>query len=173
MKPFYQDDRATIYNCSATIFESDVIVLDPPGLLYGSNIFKANVFYIFCGKQAPFYEAQFPDRRVSRVGWQFTVPDSEGFVREVHTDVVLVVGNVKVPGMAVYHLEPIQNRTNRWERPIDFMMNLLAESEGSVLDPFMGSGATLIAAKRQGRDSIGFEIDEMLCKIAAERLSKI
>jgi len=61
------------------------------------------------------------------------------------------------------------------EKPVALLCELVESSSRigeSVLDPFMGSGATLEAAKIERREAIGIEIEEPYCEIAAKRLSQ-
>jgi site-specific DNA-methyltransferase (adenine-specific) len=43
----------------------------------------------------------------------------------------------------------------------------------TILDPFSGSGTTLVAAKKLGRHFLGFEISPEYCEIARDRLARI
>jgi DNA modification methylase len=58
------------------------------------------------------------------------------------------------------------------QKPIGLMRWCLGFTDGIALDPFMGSGSTLVAAKSLGRRSIGIEIEERYCEIAARRCSQ-
>lgn len=66
------------------------------------------------------------------------------------------------------------NDNHPTEKPTDLVQELLSNTTGggSVIDPFAGSGTTLIAAKNLGRKAIGIEIDERHCETAARRLSQ-
>lgn len=59
-------------------------------------------------------------------------------------------------------------------KPLGLMRRLLEKcpEEWTILDPFMGSGTTLRAAKDLGRKAIGIEIEERYCEIAAQRLGQ-
>ena len=63
------------------------------------------------------------------------------------------------------------------EKPIELVARMIALSQPraaplAVLDPFMGSGTTLHAAKDAGFSAIGIEIEERYCEIAARRLDQ-
>ena len=78
-------------------------------------------------------------------------------------------GNAKLYSRRVvgYHkLHPTQ-------KPVELMrwcFQQVDTSPATILDPFAGSGTTLLAAKLEGRQAVGIEISERYCEIAANRL---
>lgn len=59
------------------------------------------------------------------------------------------------------------------EKPIALMRDLIGKCPpGTIIDPFMGSGSTLRAAKDLGRHCIGIELDPKWCAVAVGRLAQ-
>ena len=57
--------------------------------------------------------------------------------------------------------------------PIELMERIIGSTTAQiVLDPFMGSGTTAIAAKKLGRKYIGIELSPEYCKMAEDRVKK-
>lgn len=57
-------------------------------------------------------------------------------------------------------------------KPTGLWSYLISLTEGVILDPFLGSGTTCYCAKKLTRYSIGIEIEEKYCEIAAKRCSQ-
>lgn len=68
-----------------------------------------------------------------------------------------------------------ERRVHPTQKPLAVMRWCIGQAPDDVLtilDPFMGSGTTLRAAKDLGRKAIGIEIEEKYCEIAVQRLSQ-
>lgn len=77
----------------------------------------------------------------------------------------------QIPGVFSVAAPDNKDRQHIAQKPTSIMGWVLSvvKPGGVVLDPFMGSGTTLVAARNSGRAAIGVEIDERNCEIAAER----
>jgi len=82
--------------------------------------------------------------------------------------------NIDMPGKAwEENRNPDGKRKHPTQKPMSLFrwcIQLDKKTPKIVLDPFMGSGTTLRAAKDLGRKAIGIEIEEKYCEIAAKRL---
>lgn len=74
-----------------------------------------------------------------------------------------------------YHTEPGKLSLHPCQKPVNLLGYLIQKATAPwmvVLDPFMGSGSTLVADKECGRRAIGVEVEEKYCEIAVRRLAQ-
>lgn len=87
-------------------------------------------------------------------------PEGDSLYKPLRDCASVPVGTEAMPD----HPSPKPKRAITW---------LLQRLPGnSIIDPFMGSGTALVAARERGMQSIGIEIEERYCEIAAKRLSQ-
>lgn len=69
---------------------------------------------------------------------------------------------------------PVGERLHPAEKPVELIKLLInkLKIESNILDPFMGSGSTGVAALQAGRKFIGIETDERYFEIACKRIQK-
>ncbi|MGB8656625.1 MAG: site-specific DNA-methyltransferase [Candidatus Zixiibacteriota bacterium] len=90
---------------------------------------------------------------------------------------VIVAGNWKFegrPNLIKFTVDGVRNiKKHPCPKPLNSMLPLIkwySKENNLILDPFAGSGTTLVAAKNLGHRFIGFEINPDYCKIAEDRL---
>lgn len=67
-------------------------------------------------------------------------------------------------------------RRHPTQKPVDLLQELIrvtATPGGTVVDPFMGSGSTIVAALASGMNVVGSELDEQHCETAARRAERL
>lgn len=195
VKPYYEHAGITIYHgdCREILpsIKADVVVTDPPYGLgdrwTGGSWFTRGVY----AQDKCEWDAEAPHatvealimRGVPTVLWggnYFAVPPSRCWLAwlktnapETMADFELAWTNLDRPSASYSAACGVRVRQHPTEKPLDVMRWCLGfVADGLILDPFMGSGTTLRAAKDLGRRAIGIEIDERYCEIAARRLAQ-
>src|SRR5262245_3959908 len=101
------------------------------------------------------------------------------FTRAQHEQVYLLAkGHPKKPRTALSDVLDWQQPSPQLhpnQKPLGAISKLVSAytpPDAMILDPFCGSGTTLVAVRNWGRQAVGIEIDERFCEIAALRLSQ-
>jgi site-specific DNA-methyltransferase (adenine-specific) len=128
------------------------------------------LFYAKDAKQNKFYELRYPHKRCRKCGYlhkdyggkKALLHPFGSLVSDVWTDI-----------------HRVKHNKYRDEHPCQLPVHLLeriilmsTDENDTVLDPFCGTGTTAIAAKRLGRNFIGFEKDKIYAEIAANKLAQ-
>ena len=61
------------------------------------------------------------------------------------------------------------NNLHPTQKPVELLEEVIQWTEGIVVDPFLGSGTTLIAAEKTGRKCYGMELDPKYCDVIVKR----
>jgi DNA modification methylase len=70
--------------------------------------------------------------------------------------------------------KPQKNETGHsTQKPIECMAKAIANHEGDVHDPFLGSGTTMVAAHQLNRKCYGMELDPKYCQVIIDRMLKL
>ncbi|MCX6150396.1 MAG: DNA methyltransferase [Ignavibacteriales bacterium] len=119
-------------------------------------------------KQNKFYELRYPHKRCRKCG--FLLKDYGGKKQLLHPFGPLLSD-------VWTDIHRIKHNKYRDEHPCQLPIHLLerlvlmsTDESDIILDPFMGTGTTAIAAKRLGRNYIGFELDHNYVSIAKDKL---
>jgi DNA modification methylase len=192
-KPYYQDDAVTIYHGDCReilpLVTADVVVTDPP---YGLGKRMSGGTWGTAEKYAEMWRWDVAPAlelllRLIAIGdsiiWgghYFGLPPSRCWLiwdkrNAVPTtaDCEMAWTNLDRPTKRFSAPVGVHEFGHPTQKPIALMRwSLSFVPTGVILDPFMGSGTTLRAAKDLNRRAIGIEIEERYCEIAAKRCAQ-
>jgi DNA modification methylase len=197
MKPYYKFDDITIYlgDCRdvlPALGVFDLLLTDPPyGIGFAADPTK---WQERAGHAPERWDDQTFDDLPSvlrhaeiQIVWggnHYAVPPSRGWLAWCKPDAPPSMGAAEfawtnqarntrylVQSISATNAERVGHPT---QKPLALMKWCLGQfpTVQSVLDPFMGSGTTLVAARQFGCAAVGIEIQERYCELAALRLSQ-
>lgn len=150
MKPFYQKDGITIYcgkaeEIAPRLARAGTIVLDPP---YTPQ-FERAMWWLM---------------NYAEDGGRVLLLDSKGYwlIPDITASPTCHIDLPEIACSAHFGHPAV--------RPLTWIQGLLALTSGRILDPYMGAGSTLVAAKEMHREAVGIELEQKYCRIAVERL---
>lgn len=205
IKPYYEQDGITIYNCDCRdilpeLPKVDLVLTDPPygiGLEYETYIDSSANLKELINSTIPLLISK-TDRMALTCGvlnmYSYPKPDwvmawissagvgcsKWGFccwqpILVYGNDPYLKSGSGRLPDIFTSN-ETTQIKDHPCSKPIGLWSKVLKrcsqQETDIILDPFMGSGTTLVAAKKLGRKAIGIEIEQKYCDIAIKRLQQ-
>lgn len=195
--PYYDQDGITIYNADCRdilplLPRVDLVLTDPPyGLgerLHGGNgewskgfeaaphwdaqvvsnwkqIAKATDFVIWGGN---YYDLE-PMR--GWLAWDKCQEHTSGHFELAWTTADQPTRMYRESRVEAYSQMHKQHPTQKPIKLMTWCLSFFPDAQ-TILDPFMGSGTTLVAAKLLGKRAIGIELEEKYCQIAVERLAQ-
>ena len=149
------------------------IAWDAPTAPMGKSLQPSHygiLYYVKDLKKAKFYEIRYPHKRCRKCN--YLLKDYGGKKASLHPFGPLVSD-------VWTDIHRIKHNKYRDEHPCQLPIHLLeriilmsTDENDIVLDPFVGTGTSVIAAKRLGRQFIGIDIDEKHVNITRNKLSK-
>jgi site-specific DNA-methyltransferase (adenine-specific) len=189
-KPYYQEDGITIYHsdCHEVLphlepDSIDLVLTDPPYTDYHTDLYtqtSLKVLNVFMCRQLVFWSAKAEftldytaihiwDKKTG-VGSEYErIFERHGSRNYKMFRHYLINSTVA----ASYTGDAFTGHPS--QKPLKLLTQLLdkfSQPDSRVLDPFMGSGGTLLAAKNLNRKCVGVEVSERYCEIAAKRLAQ-
>jgi site-specific DNA-methyltransferase (adenine-specific) len=112
--------------------------------------------------------------------WYCPAATSRGKWGFITSNIILYYGKSPRAGIGdIANSFSMQTGRDEYDHPcskpykvMEWLVEKASKPTDTILDPFMGSGTTLRAAKDLGRKCIGIEIEEKYCEIAAKRLGQ-
>jgi DNA modification methylase len=190
-KPYYQDESCTIYHGDCReilphLEPVDLVLTDPPyGIGIAANPFrqkfqKSDWDNIVVKDDLLNLAMGLAKESILWGGNYFNLPPSQGFLiwdklqpEDFSSSQVEFAWWSKQKPAKIFKKRVLSyEKHHPTQKPVDLMMWCInkAEIADLILDPFMGSGTTLRAAKDLGRKAIGIELEEKYCEVAAKRL---